>query len=333
MTMKSFNFCGPSYSKIGTGILPFSITPADATSDRGRAAIMVDHGRAETYDLSGEAENGAIATADAACMRNLKGYVAADWMEARMQLQGVAVVMGALLGTTHPVLAVYTTFLRKYNAMEPRVWREFDLVYGAKLGPPLMVFHVQLQFRSWLQEQIGSDTHRALPDFCTRLRTLEQQNNLAWVPSCANVPQLQALQHVHRPISVPRAPRATLGAGGGGGGGSGGSIGRNGTTAPGRSTTDNKTPAPVRVRIRNPARRREFTGNSAMAAKMSTRRVAEAFALGGDPPAVVRSGLPKLMCVSWHCKGLCFEDCDRDHSVSSDSEAEEFMGWCQATYA
>jgi hypothetical protein len=132
--MKSFDFCGPSYSEIGTVILPFSITLADDTSDRGCAAIMADHGRAETYDLSWEAINGAITTTDAARMRNLKGYVAADWMEARMHLQGMDMMMGALLGTTHPVLAVYTTFLRKYNAMEPRVRHEFELVYGATLG-------------------------------------------------------------------------------------------------------------------------------------------------------------------------------------------------------
>jgi hypothetical protein len=136
MTMKSFDFCGPAYSKIGTGILPFSITPPDATSDRGRAAIMADRARAETYDLSGEAVNGAITTSDATRMRNLKGYVPAYWMEERMQLQGMEVMMGAILGTTHPGLAVYTTFLRKYNAMEPRVRREFELVYGAKLAPP-----------------------------------------------------------------------------------------------------------------------------------------------------------------------------------------------------
>jgi hypothetical protein len=65
-SIKSFDFCGPSYSEIGTGILPFSITPDDTTSDRGRAAIMTNRKRAETYDLSGEAMNGAITTADAA---------------------------------------------------------------------------------------------------------------------------------------------------------------------------------------------------------------------------------------------------------------------------
>jgi hypothetical protein len=123
MTMNSLDLCAPAYIEIGTGILPLITTPADATSDRGRAAIMTERGRAETYDLSGGAVNGAISTTDAACMRNLKWYVAADWIEARMQLQRMDVMMGALICTSHPVLVVYTTFLYKYNAMEPWVWR------------------------------------------------------------------------------------------------------------------------------------------------------------------------------------------------------------------
>jgi hypothetical protein len=48
--------------------------------------------------------NGAISTTDTVCVCNLQGYVAADWMEARMQIQSMVVMMGALLGTTHPVL-------------------------------------------------------------------------------------------------------------------------------------------------------------------------------------------------------------------------------------
>jgi hypothetical protein len=90
----------------------------------------------QRHMISAEAVNGAITTANTARMHNLRGYVAADWMEARMQLQGMAVVMGALLGTTHPVIPVYTIFLRKCNAMEPRVQREFEVVYGARLAPP-----------------------------------------------------------------------------------------------------------------------------------------------------------------------------------------------------
>jgi hypothetical protein len=70
-----------------------------------------------------------------------------------------------------------------------------------------------------------------------------------------------------------------------------------------------------------------------MTTNMRTRRLEKALALGGDPPSVECSGLPKLLCVSWHCKGLLFEDCDRDHSILLDSVAEEFMGWYQVAYA
>jgi hypothetical protein len=75
IAMKTFDFTDASYTGIGTGVLPFSITPADATSEKGRAAICADRGRAETFDLSGEYGNGATTTEDATKMRNYKGYV------------------------------------------------------------------------------------------------------------------------------------------------------------------------------------------------------------------------------------------------------------------
>jgi hypothetical protein len=121
IAMKTFDFTGASYSELGTGVLPFSITPADATSDKGSAAIRADRGRAETFDLSGDSVNGAMTTDDTTCMRNYKGYVASDWREARLQIRSVACLMGALLGTTHPVIMCYKVFLRKYDLIEPRV--------------------------------------------------------------------------------------------------------------------------------------------------------------------------------------------------------------------
>jgi hypothetical protein len=96
--MKTFDFTGASYSELGTGVPPFSITPADATSDKGRAAIRADRGRAEMFDLSGDSVNGAMTTDDATRMRNYEGYVASNWMEARLQIRSVACLMGTLLG-------------------------------------------------------------------------------------------------------------------------------------------------------------------------------------------------------------------------------------------
>jgi hypothetical protein len=119
-TTKSFDFCGPSYSDIGTSIIPFSATPSDAMSNQGSAAIMADRCRPETYDLSGKAVNGAIITMDATCLRNLKGYASRDWMEAHMQIQSMAVMMGAFLGTTHSVLECYTTSRASTMPWNPR---------------------------------------------------------------------------------------------------------------------------------------------------------------------------------------------------------------------
>jgi hypothetical protein len=159
IAMKTFDFTGVSYSEIGTGVLPFSITPVDTKSDKGRAAMRADRGRAETFDLSGDSVNGATTTDDATIIRNYKGYVAADWMEASLQIQSVACLMGDLLGTNHPVIMCYKVFLRIYDLMEPRARRELKLVHGPRLGPALMVFHVHLMWRSWLAEQISSNTH------------------------------------------------------------------------------------------------------------------------------------------------------------------------------
>jgi hypothetical protein len=146
ISMKTFDFTGASYSEIGTGVLPFIITPADATLEKGSTAIRADRGRAENFDLSADSVNGVITTDDATRMRNYTDYVAADWMEARLQIRSVACLMGALLGTTHPVRMCYKVFLRKYDLMEPRVRREFELVHGPRLGPDLMVFHVHLRW-------------------------------------------------------------------------------------------------------------------------------------------------------------------------------------------
>jgi hypothetical protein len=55
--------------------------------------------------------------------------------------------------------------------------------------------------------------------------------------------------------------------------------------------------------------------------------------LAGDPPTFNRDGSTKLTCVSWHAKGMCFDDCERDHAVQTDAEATEFMQWCQLAFA
>jgi hypothetical protein len=149
-----------------------------------------------------------------------------------------------------------------------------------------------------------------------------------------NVPQLQAMVQVTRTPWVAQQqgwiPSAgNVGNNNGGGGGTGGGPSRMAGSDGGATTN---TPA-TRNRVRNPAQHRAFTGSSPLAVNIRNRRIFEVTALAGDPPTLNQNGSAKLTCVSWHAKGMCFEDCDRDHEVQLAAEATEFMGWCQLAFA
>jgi hypothetical protein len=84
------------------------------------------------------------------------------------------------MGDSHPVVVAYSRFLRLYERLETRLERELDLAYGRRLGPVLMVFHVQLTIHKWLvcQLYVTETEHLSPPDSCQGLHMLEVQNNL-----------------------------------------------------------------------------------------------------------------------------------------------------------
>jgi hypothetical protein len=93
-----------------------------------------------------------------------------------------------------------------------------DQVYGRRLGPSLVTFHVQLAWRNWLVVQLNANETVCLdpPDFTQGLNMLEIQNNLMWLPTVTNIPALSALRSPARqpaaatpfrtPIQVPPPP-------------------------------------------------------------------------------------------------------------------------------
>jgi hypothetical protein len=189
-----------------------------------------------------------------------------------------------------------------------------------------MVFHVQLLWRSWLQEQKASHTFVTLSYVCVGIWFLEQQNNLSWVPWVSHVQALQSLMHVAHPSpstsgnAGTRSPVAPSMAA---------------ATVTGSAAT---TYAPARCeprsQARNPAWQREFTGAGPLATMVRTRHVSEAIDLAGsDPPRVMQNGTAKKVCISWYARGTCFDNCDRDHTIMSADEGRGFIEWCQVGYA
>jgi hypothetical protein len=112
MAFKNFRYAGSSYFDIGSGLLPFSIAPSDATSVQARAMLAADRVRADAFDLGGDPESGAVAPGEVARLRNLSGYIPQTWNEALYQLLGIQALMGALLGHLHPAVTAYGRFLR-----------------------------------------------------------------------------------------------------------------------------------------------------------------------------------------------------------------------------
>jgi hypothetical protein len=117
IALNTFEFLGDEYTGIETGLLPFSVTPPDATSASARRMLSEDQARADNFDMSGEGANGALTTSDANCLRNNKGYVVADWMEARAQARSYANLVGALLGTGHHCVLNYNDYLSRLDEM------------------------------------------------------------------------------------------------------------------------------------------------------------------------------------------------------------------------
>jgi hypothetical protein len=203
---------------------------------------------------------------------------------------------------------------------------------GARLGPPLFVFHLQLILRDWFVDQMctGQAAIIPAPDFGYYLKLFDRQNNLSWLPSVTNIPALFALRTT--PVRAPNAPRrlaapATVP-----------------TAAPAANASngDRAAPTPERPnlgsRIRNPGHDTRFTGNTAFTDNVRAHRVEEAIVAAGArsaPSQIVRDGVSMGLCVSYQAKGACFDGCLRaaTHPPLTAEEKGPFHEWCAIAFA
>jgi hypothetical protein len=210
MLFKNFRFVGAAYHDIGMGLLPFSIAPSDATSPHARVMLAANQTWADAFDLGGDPESSAIAPEDVIWMRNLSGYTPQSWMEAHTHLHSTHALMGALLGVEHPVVGACGRFLRQYDPMMTRLESEVDQVHGCRLGPSLVMFHIQLMWHNWLTAQLdAAETMWVDPPVSgVGLSVMEAQNNLMWLLTVTNGNQrpLASRPLQHPPHSRRRCP-------------------------------------------------------------------------------------------------------------------------------
>jgi hypothetical protein len=204
VALNTFDFAGLSMSEVGTGVMPLSIIPPEATSLAASRALAKNHAQDEIYDLRGEST--ALTKADTQRLRNQKGYLPSNWMDARTQLRCTLALLGALCGDDHAVPATWCSMLRQYEHVEARIIHEMDAEVGARPGPPLFVFHLQLILRDWFVDQTRTGQAALIPApyFGYYLKLLDLQHNLNWLPYVTNIPALFALRT--SPVCAITAP-------------------------------------------------------------------------------------------------------------------------------
>jgi hypothetical protein len=121
-------------------------------------------------------------------------------MEASAQYSSYASLVGTLLGTGHHCVLNYRDFLNRLDEMESRLRWELDSTHGQRLGPPLMVLHTHIIWRSWFVKKLATGQTRLIvaPYFCHGLDILDMHNNLSSLPVVSNVPVIQSLANTGR---------------------------------------------------------------------------------------------------------------------------------------
>jgi hypothetical protein len=150
VALKKIRLAGSTYFYIGSGLLPFSITPADSTSSQARAMLVADRVSADAFNIGADPGSGSIGPSEVSRLQNLSGYLLQGWTEAHTQIRSTRGLLGDLMGNSHPMVLACGSFLHLYERLETRLESDLDHAYGFRLGPAIMVFHVHLNIRNWI---------------------------------------------------------------------------------------------------------------------------------------------------------------------------------------
>jgi hypothetical protein len=99
-TFKNFRLAGSSYFDIGSALLPFIVTYA-------QAMLVADHIRVDVFDVGADPKSGSVGPSEVARPQNSTKYTHQSWSEARRQLHSVCGLLVALLEYAHPVHLSY----------------------------------------------------------------------------------------------------------------------------------------------------------------------------------------------------------------------------------
>jgi hypothetical protein len=111
MALKNFRLADSTYFDIGSGLLPFSITPSDATSSQARSMLVADQIHRPTLSTL-------VSIRRAVPLAPVKWHASVTLVvtspKTGPKLRSTRGLLGALMGNAHPVVLAYGRFLQLY---------------------------------------------------------------------------------------------------------------------------------------------------------------------------------------------------------------------------
>ena len=319
-TVQNFLFEGTTESNLGTGLLPFTVTPPGAVSLE--ASIRHDQDYEQTADYTTIMDSNTIMTAtDARALRGGGTYVPCDVDEAEIILESYGALLGAVLGVKHAVITSHFAALEAYKHVRLHLKKRMTDVYGPKMAAATLLYYFQSRYKDWFRRQWAMSNTATLPppSLSAGFESYAVSYTLNWLPDTNHLPLLQRLNRLDRPgENLPSGETS-------------GSAGGQSSRRENSASTDNANPSPARQRVRNRNRDTRLVGQKPIANRIRNTTVREAIEKAGEPPP--GDGVTDR-CLSYHLKGSCYADCPRaaDHHPLEDDAKEKLYEWCILAY-
>ena len=207
--IQNWLFMGPMPCDLTTRLSPFTVTLPGTMLAKALMHLSLDFENNQDHTTLVKG-NAALTAANAQSLRSANTCVSVDFDELEDGLRAFLGLLGAVLGTNHPLVHSCQRALCTHRGMHLTFWHSISLRLGTQLGAATVMCHFHLEIRCWVKEQWNLTTVGFVmpPDLSHHFRIFDRLGNLEWLPDTQLVPQLQALRATTPSPAVPRAPTA-----------------------------------------------------------------------------------------------------------------------------
>ena len=124
--LQTWMFVGPTRENLSVGLSPFTVTPPTAVSAEALLQREADFAYVQDHTTMMETST-TLTAADARNLRSTNAYIPLDFDELEDGLESFLALLGAVLGTAHPVIPAYQLALRTYRRIQPALRRSLTL--------------------------------------------------------------------------------------------------------------------------------------------------------------------------------------------------------------